>query len=259
VKGVGFTGPLELSEAGARLVRRTVAGLDDFGCFVSGAAYGVDTAAALAAAEFFPEAAHRVYVPRAWHNERAVVQLRERGAEVIEIAAGVSGPYMARNDAMVADRDVEQLVGFPHTCAERLRSGTWATIRRARKAGLRIVLHPLSETEATVVHCRKEPYDVYIGRGRDPRTDELGAWGNPFTHRRSQVRGVTIVASRDEAIERYRRYLWDEIGAGRISSEQLAALHGKALGCWCAPEACHGEVLARAAAWAANEAKARRG
>jgi len=25
-----------------------------------------------------------------------------------------------------------------------------------------------------VVHCKREPYDVYIGRG--------SKWGNPFTH-----------------------------------------------------------------------------
>lgn len=257
MKGVGFTGPLELNEPGERFVSRTVAALCDFDCFVSGAAYGVDTAAGLAAAELFPDAMHRVYVPQAWHNEAAVAQLRERGAEVIEVAPGPNGPYMARNDAMVADRAVEQLVGFPHTAAERLRSGTWATIRRARKAGLRVVLHPLSEVEATVVHCRKESYDVYIGRGRDPRTNRPGEWGNPFSHRPSRVAGVTVVGSREEAIECYRRYLWAEIQAGRISLERLAALHGKVLGCWCAPQSCHGEVLACAARWAWEKLQAR--
>jgi hypothetical protein len=55
----------------------------------------------------------------------------------------------------------------------------------------------------SIVHCKKEPYDVYIGRGRDPRSGEPGRWGNPF----------------------------------RIGPCDPAALDGRTLGCWCAPPA----------------------
>ncbi len=42
--------------------------------------------------------------------------------------------YMQRNDELV--RIVDSLIGFPQTADEELRSGTWATIRRAwRKFG----------------------------------------------------------------------------------------------------------------------------
>lgn len=105
----------------------------------------------------------------------------------------------------------------------------------------------------SVVHCKREPYDVYIGRGRDPRTGEPGRWGNPFSHRPSRLAGVTVVATREEAVERYRRWLWEEIESGRVDLAELASLHGKALGCWCEPEACHGEVLEAAAFWALGE------
>ena len=101
-----------------------------------------------------------------------------------------------------------------------------------------------------VVHCRRETYDVYIGRGKDPRTGRPGEWGNPYSHRRSGVPGVILVGSRQEAIRRYRTWLWEQIRSGQIPLEKLAALHGKRLGCWCAPDPCHGEVLAAAAAWA---------
>jgi hypothetical protein len=30
-----------------------------------------------------------------------------------------------------------------------------------------------------VVHCKREEYDVYIGRGPDPRTGIIGKWGTP--------------------------------------------------------------------------------
>lgn len=111
----------------------------------------------------------------------------------------------------------------------------------------------------TIVHCRREPYDVYIGRGRDPRTGEPGRWGNPFSHRPSRAVGVTIVATREEAIERYRSWLWSEIEAGRIEFAELSSLDDKRLGCWCAPQPCHGEVLAAAASWATKQIAAEMG
>jgi Domain of unknown function (DUF4326) len=105
----------------------------------------------------------------------------------------------------------------------------------------------------SVVHCKREAYDVYIGRGRDPRTGEPGRWGNQFSHQPSRVAGITLVATREEAIESYRRWLWEEIEAERVDLAVLSSLHGKALGCWCAPEPCHGEVLEAAAFWALGE------
>lgn len=59
----------------------------------------------------------------------------------------------------------------------------------------------------SVVHCKQAPYDLYIGRGRDPETGEPGEWGNPYSHRPSRVPGVVVVSSVEEAIERYRRHL----------------------------------------------------
>lgn len=89
--------------------------------------------------------------------------------------------------------------------------------------------------ETTVVHCREKPYDIYIGRP--------SKWGNPFTHTGSDVAGTIVVASREEAINRYEEWIQDQ-------PELLADLHelkGRVLGCWCKPRACHGDVLARLA------------
>ena len=106
----------------------------------------------------------------------------------------------------------------------------------ARQAGL---------PRRRVVDCRHSDYDVYIGRGRDPRSGEPGEWGNPFP--------TGADGSRLEVIEKYRCWLWAEIQAERIDVAALAALHGKTLGCWCAPRRCHGEVLQAAAIWALAE------
>ncbi len=54
-------------------------------------------------------------------------------------------------------------------------------------------------------------------------------------------------ASRAEACKRCARYeQWVRSQPELIAA--LPELEGKTLGCWCAPDACHGDVLARLAA-----------
>ena len=86
--------------------------------------------------------------------------------------------------------------------------------------------HPL------VVHCKRARYDVYIGRP--------SKWGNPYVIGRD--------GTREQVIDRYQQWL-------RQQPQLMAALGelaGKTLGCWCAPHACHGEVLAQLAAGSAS-------
>jgi hypothetical protein len=78
-----------------------------------------------------------------------------------------------------------------------------------------------------VVHCKREAHDVYIGRP--------GKWGNPFVIGRDGTRG--------QVIAKYRQWLVSQ--AALVAA--LPELKGKTLGCWCAPNACHGDVLAEMA------------
>lgn len=82
-----------------------------------------------------------------------------------------------------------------------------------------------------VVHCRHEPYDVYIGRAAPRFGLPQSKWANPFRIGRD--------GTREECIEKYRAYL---LGRPDLL-EDLEELRGKVLGCWCKPEACHGDVL----------------
>jgi hypothetical protein len=86
-----------------------------------------------------------------------------------------------------------------------------------------------------VVHCRRAPYDIYIGRGRG------SVWGNPFTHLADRATLARfVVASRADAIAAYARWIL----AQPALLAAVPTLRGKTLGCWCAPQPCHGEVLA---------------
>ena len=84
-----------------------------------------------------------------------------------------------------------------------------------------------------VVHCKKEPYDVYIGRP--------SKWGNPFTHLDDSTQAQFKVGSRKEAIEAYRK--WITQGDGQHLLKDLHELRGKTLACWCKPKSCHGDIL----------------
>jgi len=74
-----------------------------------------------------------------------------------------------------------------------------------------------------IVHCKKEKYDVYIGRP--------SKWGNPFV--------VGKDGTREEVVEKFRRYILTKPELIRA----LPELRGKILGCWCSPKICHGDVL----------------
>lgn len=85
-----------------------------------------------------------------------------------------------------------------------------------------------------VVHCKKEKYDVYIGRP--------SKWGNPFSHSPGTLAKFKA-ANREESIEKYREWVMSQ-------PQLLADLHelkDKVLGCWCKPMSCHGDILAELA------------
>ena len=87
---------------------------------------------------------------------------------------------------------------------------------------------------------RSKPHDVYIGRG--------GPWGNPYI--------IGTHGTRAEVIAQYRAHLWKRIQRERAALIlALAKLDGATLGCYCAPQPCHGDVLARAIAWAKDRAR----
>lgn len=85
-----------------------------------------------------------------------------------------------------------------------------------------------------VVHCKKESYDVYIGRP--------SKWGNPYSHKDGTLAQFKV-ATREEAVLKYKEYLIHHPELLR----ELPKLRNKTLGCWCAPQACHGDVIAKLA------------
>lgn len=68
------------------------------------------------------------------------------------------------------------------------------------------------------LNCPKDA--VYVGRP--------SKWGNPFV--------IGKDGTREEVVEKFRtRIFWSE--------DDLKEIRGKDLVCWCAPKACHADVL----------------
>lgn len=92
----------------------------------------------------------------------------------------------------------------------------------------------------TVVNKYKEEYDVYIGRG--------SVWGNDWSHL-PETKAKFKVDTRDDAIVEYKNHLWKQMREGVITKDMLRSLSGKRLGCFCKPQSCHGDVIAKAVSW----------
>lgn len=77
----------------------------------------------------------------------------------------------------------------------------------------------------TIVNLYQEKYDVYIGRrGKG----QEGKWGNPFS-----------LDGRTANVSKFREWI---VTQPHLMAD-LPELVGKRLGCFCKPNACHGDVL----------------
>lgn len=86
-----------------------------------------------------------------------------------------------------------------------------------------------------VVHCKKEKFDVYIGRPT--------FWGNPFSHKNNTLAKFKV-KTRKEAVKKYEEYMREKLkNSPSLKRRMIDELDGKVLGCWCKPKECHGDVL----------------
>lgn len=100
------------------------------------------------ALRMWPEAVHRVVYPvGVAYNERIIQDAEFLGLELVPVTGPASASlYLKRNGVLL--EGVTTVAAFPSTGQEVLRSGTWATVRLARRRGLPIVVFPLDGSRA---------------------------------------------------------------------------------------------------------------
>lgn len=188
-------------------------------------------------------------------HRRAVRRLRA----ILLTRAGLSARQVAEHlgvDHSTVVRDVkedilhqiteellrEAAAGLPDTVdAEALMEGLRQEVMFASwSEEERELLTRLRGGLTVVVSMRDNRHANLIGwadaAGLYVRIDRRSEWGNPF-----EMPGD---GDRDTVIENYRVHY---LPYKPSLLDKVAELRGKALGCWCAPEPCHGDILAERA------------
>ncbi len=93
----------------------------------------------------------------------------------------------------------------------------------------------MAKRVTTVVNLKDGGCDVYIGGYPG---GEMSRWGNPYQSNKT--------LSRERAIQAFKALLWKRMQHQPDFIPELMRLDGKRLGCWCKPEACHGDVIVAA-------------
>lgn len=86
------------------------------------------------------------------------------------------------------------------------------------------------------------PNNIYVGRAgrvyinKVVFTYQQSTWANPYNLK---------TLTREESLARYEEHIRNMINKDPNKKEELLALRGKNLGCWCKPESCHADVLVK--------------
>ena len=92
-----------------------------------------------------------------------------------------------------------------------------------------------------VVNVRSAVPGSFVYIGRKVIGFAGSKWCNPYREGRD--------GNREVVIHKYKVELWKKMKSKDFCNELLSELDGNDLGCWCAPLACHGEVLIAAIGW----------
>lgn len=88
------------------------------------------------------------------------------------------------------------------------------------------------------MNLREEPYDVYIGRsGKD------GTFGNPIRPGRRCFQCDEVHDKPGDTLLCFEAYFRERLENDHEFAERVESLRGKALGCFCKPRPCHGDVI----------------
>jgi len=170
-----------------------------------------------------------------------VAHLRGEGHSYRAIgeALGVSKDTVQRDASTVSDETVE-----PDRIVGRDGKSRPATMPTSPPPSVRSLTEDeadlkwqVSQGETIVVNMRADgPHASLVPWLKEHRLlvkiDRTGPWGNPFV--------MDADGSRDDVIKAFEKYYLPHKPS---LLDRIDELKGKALGCWCAPEPCHGHVL----------------
>ena len=150
-------------------------------------------------------------------SSRAVYQAKRISSQAPELAEQVKAGSMTLKEADAKVRQRE----------------AGALAESERKSELDALIAKITGGGTVVVNMRDDLARALESRGLLVRIDRGTPWGNPFILDGDGDRDTVIQSYADHYLPHKPSLL-----------TKLDTLRGKALGCWCAPEPCHGDVLA---------------
>ncbi len=157
----------------------------------------------------------------------------EFAAEVLREAAEVG--LSARSIHETAARAMQTRVRAERQRQELARLADNLLADPATRTEVDDIIDQLDAGHTIVINLR-DPVATALDRaGYVTRIDRNTPWGNPFVLNDDGTRDQVIASYRDHYLPNKPSLL-----------NRIGELHGRALGCWCAPLPCHGDVLKEA-------------
>ena len=136
-----------------------------------------------------------------------------------------------KSAGMVRNVEVSKIATHAICFWDGVSSGTKNMIELCQRKKITPMIYDITENDYIKPHpnwvknVNRDPFDVYIGRGKG------SIWGNPFRMDAKHNRQQVIYAFTDYLLKKPKLL------------SQLESLKDKTLGCFCAPQLCHGDVL----------------
>ena len=136
-----------------------------------------------------------------------------------------------KNADVIRNRELSKMVAEAIFFWDGVSPSTKQLIEFVKQRGIQPLVIPFTKSDIVRPHpdivkmCKREPFDIYIGRGHG------SLWGNPYA--------ISDTRNREYVISMFTDYLLKK----PTLLKNIFQLRNKTLGCHCAPELCHGDML----------------
>lgn len=136
-----------------------------------------------------------------------------------------------KHAATIRNRELAKMITEAIFFWDGKSESTKELIEFVKQRGIKPLIVTVTENDIVkphpdiIKHAKRDPFDVYIGRGQG------SIWGNPYA--------ISDTRNREYVVAMFTDYLLKKPEL----LKRIFELKGKTLGCYCAPQLCHGDMI----------------